>query len=595
MGGHYIFCVNDQNPNQLNGSSPVQDQTGENQIQNIPPSVGVQSIKNPQIGEFGGMMDVPPPPVFSQSVFVPQSTVITQPEVVPQQEIPMNNPAPLLQEEPKTLSRQVNLAAPIVNPSQQPVGNNPYELQPKQVESTPLTNTQPSQELPQGDSSPPKPKGRLPFKFLLIGLGAAVFLGILGAALYKFVLPKPKLAENITLTYWGLSEDQTTMQSLINEFENTNKNVKINYIVQSKEDYRERLTSSLAKGGGPDVFRFHNSWVPMISSYLSSIPPEIMDSNQFQSAFYPVASKDLRRGSDLVGIPLMFDGLGLYINEEIFKNANVYPPSTWDELRTLANQLTVRDDSGRILQAGVALGRTDNVDHWEDVLALMMVQGDADLSNPIGELAEKPLKYYTVFTTQDHVWDETLPNSTQAFATGKLAMYFAPSWRAFEIKQQNPNLAFKVVPVPQLPKSNPTQQDVTWSSYWAEGVWVNSKGSNQAWQLLKFLSEKESQQKIFSQAQAAKLPSFVYSRVDMANLLESDPLLGAYVKQAPSARSWYLTSNTYGGPTGINSRISKFYGDAVNSLVKDNKEPAEVLPGVASGVKQILSNYGVSK
>ena len=116
--------------------------------------------------------------------------------------------------------------------------------------------------------------------------------------------------------------------------------------------------------------------------------------------------------------------------------------------------LTIKDDQGVVTQSGVALGRTENVDHWPEILALMMLQNGVDLSSPIGKPAEDAL-FFTVFSTVDGVWDATLPPSTQAFAAGKLAMYIAPSWCAFEIQLQNPNLKFKTVPLPQLPKDNP--------------------------------------------------------------------------------------------------------------------------------------------
>lgn len=434
---------------------------------------------------------------------------------------------------------------------------------------------------------------RFPLKTILISVLAIVILGSLAYLAQNFLFKNkgPSEKDPVIITYWGLWEESSTITGLISEYESQNKGVKIKYTKQSKDDYRERLANSLAKGEGPDIFRYHNTWVPMLSSHLGSLPPTVMDAATFQKTFYPVASQDLRRGADIVGIPLMFDGLGLYINETIFNQAGKNPPATWDELRKMALELTVKDEGGNIQQAGVALGRTDNVDHWEDVLALMMLQNGADLANPVGKLAEDSLAFFTVFSKSDVVWDGTLPPSTQAFAAGKLAMYFGPSWRAFEVKTQNPNLSFRVVPVPQLPKSRPNDPDITWASYWAEGVWTKSKYQEEAWKFLEFLSSKESLQKMYQSAAASRLFGPPYPIQDMAPLLENDPVVGAYVKQAPFSRSWYLTSRTFDGPTGLNSKISAYFADAVNAVVDQGKEPQEVLTTVASGVKQILSNY----
>lgn len=435
---------------------------------------------------------------------------------------------------------------------------------------------------------------KFPIKNVLLGLVALVLLGGAAFAANTFFFSKktplgPK--EPVTLTYWGLWEEPQTMSSLIQEFEGKNKNIKIKYIKQSKEDYRERLVNSLAKAQGPDIFRFHNTWVPMLSSNLSPLLPSVMDAGTFQATFYPVAARDLRRGTDIVGIPLMFDGLGLYINEDIFREAGKSPPATWDELRKLALELTVRDGEGKIERAGVALGRTENIDHWEDVLALMMLQNGADLANPTGKLAEDSLAFFTVFARQDRVWDETLPPSTQAFAAGKLAMYFGPSWRAFEVKTLNPNLAFRVVPVPQLPKTRSTDPDITWASYWAEGVWSKSKYQKEAWEFLKFLASKDSLQKMYQLTSQSRLFGPPYPLPELASLLEQDPVVGAFVKQAGTSKSWYLTSRTFDGTTGMNSRISAYFADAVNGVVNDGKEAGEVLGTVAQGVRQVLSSY----
>lgn len=439
---------------------------------------------------------------------------------------------------------------------------------------------------------------KFPIKNALIGLIALVLLGgiAVGANMFFFSKKAPVGPKGpVELVYWGLWEDSSTIAGLISEYESKNKNVKIKYLKQSKEDYRERLANSLAKGAGPDIFRFHNTWVPMLSSQLASLPPAVMDPAAYQKTFYPVAAGDLRRGADIVGIPLMFDGLGLYINENIFGQAGKSPPSTWDELRKLALELTVRDSSGRIEQAGAALGRTENVDHWEDILALMMLQNGADLANPTGKLAEDSLAFFTVFAKQDGVWDETLPPSTQAFAAGKLAMYFGPSWRAFEIKTLNPNVPFRVVPVPQLPKTRPTDPDVTWASYWAEGVWGKSKYQKEAWEFLKFLASKDSLQKMYQLTSQSRLFGPPYPLPEMAGLLKDDPVVGAFVSQAPASKSWYLASRTFDGATGINSRISAYFQDAVNSVANGEKDPKKALETVASGIKQVLSSYQVTR
>jgi multiple sugar transport system substrate-binding protein len=439
---------------------------------------------------------------------------------------------------------------------------------------------------------PPVPvKKGFPKIFIWVGVGLLVLALIFFAA--RLILSKLK-PQSSDLVWWGLWEDENIVAPLITEYETKNPKVKIKYIKQSQKDYRERLTSAMAKGQGPDIFRFHNTWVPMFKNELDTVPPSVINPADFAKTFYQVASSDLTSGTGIVGIPLEYDALTLYINQDIFSDAGKVPPTNWDELRILARELTVKDDQGIITQSGVAMGRVENVDHWQEILGLLMVQNGVDLSNPTGKQAEDALKYFALLSTFDGVWDASLPNSTAAFAGGKLAMYFGPSWRAFEIIQANPNLKFKTVPVPQLPKSSPTEPDISYATYWVEGVWARSTKKEAAWDFLNFLSTKESLQKLYQNASKVRTFGEPYSRVDMAALLKDQPILSSIMSQAPGSQSWYLASRTFDGPTGINSLVSKYFEDAVNAVVT-GKPADKALETAAQGISQVLSQYRLAR
>lgn len=444
---------------------------------------------------------------------------------------------------------------------------------------------------PETPATPPKPKKEFPLKLVLISVGI-LLLAIVGYFAFKSFTGKTTSTGSSEITWWGLWEDDTIVKSIISEYEKNNPNVKLKYVRQSKEDYRERLTNALAKGTGPDIFRFHNTWVPMLKTELDKVPANVYSASEFSSVFYPVAVSDLTLGAGLVGIPLEYDGLSLYINEEIFEKAGKSVPSTWNELRQTARELTIKGDKGAITQSGVSLGRTENVDHWPEILGLMMLQNGVDLTKPTGKLAEDALDFYTIFSSFDQVWDATLPSSTVAFAAGKTAMYFGPSWRAFEIRLQNPNLRFKTVAVPQLPKTEANEADVTYASYWVEGVWARSKNKTASWNFLKYLSSKENLERLYNEASKTRMFGEPYPRQDMNSYLADHPIIGSTVSSAKTAQTWFLQSRTWDGPTGINSQINKYFEDAVN-LVNTGKEAKVALEPVAAGVIQVLSQYGI--
>lgn len=434
----------------------------------------------------------------------------------------------------------------------------------------------------------------IPTKFILI---AAALVGVLlGGFLLLRLLASGKSAstgstaqpKQVNLTWWGLWEPNEVLTGIIKDFQTQNPGVTIVYSQQSIKDYRQRLQSAFDRGQGPDIFRFHNTWVPMLSqqNLFSTLPSAVMSSSEYQSTFYPQASKDLKGAAGLVGIPLMTDGLELYVNKKALAATGKQAPTTWQDFALLAKDLTIRDADGKIARAGAAMGSAANVDHFSDVLGLLILQNGGNPGNPSDSthLVSDALTFYTQFLRSDHVWDETLPNSTYAFAIEKVAMMFAPSWRAFEIKQINPNIDFATYPVPQL-----SDTKVNWASYWAEGVSRTSANQDTAWKFLKFLSSKANLEKMYTQASSQRLFGEPYPRVDMASELLNDQYTGAIIKQAPTAASWYMSSRTF--DSGINDQIIQYYADAVNKINTGVTVP-ETLTTLTSGVTSVLNKYG---
>jgi multiple sugar transport system substrate-binding protein len=378
------------------------------------------------------------------------------------------------------------------------------------------------------------------------------------------------------------------MAQIIEDYRLLHPNVTISYLRQSPKDYRERLQSALARGDGPDLFRWHNTWLPMLKSDLAPIPDTIYSPNEFDTTFYPAAKTDVFSNGNYLGVPLEFDTLVLYVNEDIMaENPTLKVPSTWDNLRQAAFQLKQFDGTtNQLVRGGIALGTTNNVDHFSDILGLMILQNGGNPGQPDSDAVISALKFYTLFTRQDNSWSSALPNSTYAFATGDVVMMIAPSWRAIEVKELNPQLNFKLYPAPQLPGTN-----ITWASYWIEGVSKKSTQQEAAWEFIKYLSSQETQTRFFSLASQTRLFGEPYSRQSMAPLLQQDPYLGAVVNQALSARSWPLASRTF--DNGLNDKLIKYYEDAVNALLAQGNDQ-EIFAALAGGVGQVLGQYGLN-
>ncbi len=442
---------------------------------------------------------------------------------------------------------------------------------------------------------PPPPTDNLsnrsslsPLTILKLILGIFVVL-ILGVFLFAVVLPQLSKNNNqkVTLTYWGLWEDQRVMQPVISDFEKQYPNITVEYSKQDIKQYRERLITRINNGNGPDIFRFHNSWYPMIANVLLPLPSDTVSKADFMQWFYPVAQNDLIKNGAIYGIPLQIDTLALYINSDLLKAAGLNPPTTWNDFISDAKTMTVKDASGKIKTSGAALGTMDNVTHAPDILSLLLVQNGVNLNNisSNSQRAGDALNFYTSFALDNaNVWDNTLDPSILAFSKGNLAMYFGYSWDYFTIKAANPTLNFQIAPVPQLPGQN-----VNLASYWAEGVSIKSKHQKEALLFMKFLAKPETEEKLYTEESKTRDFGELYARTDLADKLKSNSTVYPFIKQAPTASSSFFVDGTY--DNGLNSQMNTYLGNAVNSIFNSVSTDTAIAT-LSQGVSQVLKQYG---
>lgn len=425
-------------------------------------------------------------------------------------------------------------------------------------------------------------------KIIIIVLSLSIVLGFL---FWRFgsnvsdLFPRAKPKGPVELTYWGLWEEESLIRPAILEFEKQNPGLKVNYVRQSSTNYRTRVQTQIRAGVGPDVFRIHNSWLPMFEDDLAPAQSDVWTVADYKNSFYPVSSEAFLKGDSIYAAPAEVDGLALYINEELLGAVGGQIPRNWIEFINTALKMTVRDAAG-IKTAGAALGTASNVDHFSDILGLLLLQQPGvDLKNPATPAAAEVVRFYTGFVTDPRkkTWDVNLPRSTDMFASGRLGFYFAPSWRAHEIRVANPNLKFKVAPVPQLAGRN-----VGWASFWAEAVSKTSKYPKEAWQFVKFLTSSEVERLLYQEAAKVRLFGEPYSQVSLASEISNDPIVGAFVSQGPAYKFWYLSSNTF--DNGINDEMIKYWEDGINATLAGS-DPQVALQTVDRGVKQVLEKY----
>jgi ABC-type glycerol-3-phosphate transport system substrate-binding protein len=419
------------------------------------------------------------------------------------------------------------------------------------------------------------------------------------------------------LTYWGVWEDAAVFEEVINDFEAENPGITVKYEKQDIKNapggYVGFLQSRIRSGTGPDILRFHNSWTAPLRSSLAPFPKDTASAINIEENYFPVVQEDMVSNGAYYGVPIGYDSLVMYVNDEILSAAGREVPQSWNELLDSACALTVTDPAtGEIQTAGVALGTYDNIAHAGDIISMLIIQNGVDVEALAGfrgtTTAEKQteqeraktrmvgvLDFYTyplqsAACQNGAVWSQDLPNSKLAFVEGKLAFYFGYSWDVLEISREESNLQYSIHPVPKL--STEGKSGSTVAGYWVEGVSMATPNKEQAFKFLEFLSKPESIEKIYK-AQASQRPVAVaYPRRDMAKLLESNPYLAPVVASGSNASSSVFYSDTYDG-SGLTGKLDVYLGNAVRSIISptNSVSSATAVDTLASGVATVFADY----
>lgn len=330
-----------------------------------------------------------------------------------------------------------------------------------------------------------------------------------------------------TLKIWRPFDSAEVFQPMIDDFEEDNPDVTIEYTVLPIEEYELTVAEALAAGEGPDIWSIRNDWVPRHANKLIPMPEKLLstgdnanktDEELLKALFVPTVAADVMRDGRVYGLPYYVDTLVVWRNDAVF-NARIQEFeradrdddadflrekfTTWDELQRAAALLTQRNGEA-ISVAGLAAGTSNNVERAEDVVYAMMLQNQTQLVSPerstaafhlgvkdqVGQTTfpgTEALVRYTAFADPNkpqYSWNASMPSDVQAFVDGKVAMIFGYQYYGLRFQQLAPTLRATSMALPQVRDS---AQPVDFPQYWVETVTKNAKNPNLAWNVVKNL------------------------------------------------------------------------------------------------------------
>lgn len=352
--------------------------------------------------------------------------------------------------------------------------------------------------------------------------------------------------KNVSLTVWGLWENEATMQPILQKYTAEHPSVTISYedrSIMPLVDYKERVFTRAFEGTKPDIVMAHASWIPRLVAGGGAweVPAGVFESGYVDTNFFPVVKEMGVVGGRLYSLPSSYDGLVLVYNKRHFEEAGIVsPPVDWEEFRRDAILLTVRTGGTEntppaLVRAGAAMGLADNIDHFSDVLGLMFVQAGVKIPDDLAsEQAKDALTFYTNFAKEDGVWQASLLESVRSFADEKVSMILVPTWRMYELlaNMRDPTV-IGVAQVPQALQDTP----VSWASYWTWVVPKSSPSPNESWDVIKFLVDQQQQTTLFSEVSKIRPFGSIYSNVALAQNLSSNSYLRPAIESASYAKT----------------------------------------------------------
>jgi ABC-type glycerol-3-phosphate transport system substrate-binding protein len=382
-------------------------------------------------------------------------------------------------------------------------------------------------------------------KFQMILMGVFAVFIVAGVIIFSAYKGGSKNAVNVVI--WG-TISQSDFNSVIQKTSlYQSKEYNIQYVEKTEENFDADFIESLASGTGPDIFMLPSNKILKHRNKIYAIPYDVFTQRQFKDSFIE-GSEIYMVPEGTLALPITIDPLVMYWNRQIFTEAKItQPPKYWDEFYNLANLISQKDGALNILKSAVALGEFTNISHAKEIISNLVMQagtpitvwdGDkmqsvfADSFNKPTIPAEAAVNFYTEFSNPakpSYSWNRSLPNSTDYFLEGDLALYFGFGSEIGDLQLKNPNLDFDVASVPI---SRDGGVNTSFANFNALAIVKSSKNPSAAYSVISILSGADAGAAF---SKTLKLPP---ARRDLLSQKPTDAYESVFYDSAIRSKAW---------------------------------------------------------
>lgn len=166
-------------------------------------------------------------------------------------------------------------------------------------------------------------------------------------------------AAQVTISFWhGYNELETQVfvEQVIPAFEAKHPGIKVESVRLGYDELRDKVVTTAAAGGGPDVMRLDIIWTPGFAASGLLEPLDRYDGFQdLLAEVYPGPLSTNYYGGRYYGLPLTTNTQIYVYNKELFAQSGVDAPRTFEEFEVVSKLLT-RQEGGEITRWGYDIG-----------------------------------------------------------------------------------------------------------------------------------------------------------------------------------------------------------------------------------------------
>lgn len=278
-------------------------------------------------------------------------------------------------------------------------------------------------------------------------------LVIMAMLLYAF-----GMAQTTTVTLWMHDHPPRIAldERLIAEFEAANPDIRVVYEVIPTAEFDSRLLTALSAGGGPDLF---NQFTGAVGDFyaLGALAPYSGDPAEL-AAEYQSGLDGATFGGVVHGLPTEVSNYACYTNDTLWREAGLDPmadfPATWEELVDVAQQLTVRDAAGALVQRGYDFNWTAPIfmvltfNPMVRQLGGTLIDEETATSQLATPEVERVMQYWHDWVNVHQLGGPQYTGSRDAFLAGELAMECSMAY-PFVPQLREAGIDFSIHPVPR--------------------------------------------------------------------------------------------------------------------------------------------------